>query len=414
LRADTVAPEGRPRFEVADVVRAHADYYRRAHRPSAAQEAVLRHVSQCRTAALGGHVQQCDRCGHQRIAYNSCRDRHCPKCQNTARAEWITERIERLLPVPYFHVVFTIPDELNPLALRNKKAIFDILFAAASQTLLTIARDEKHLGARVGFTMVLHSWGQNLLFHPHIHCVVTGGGLSTDATRWIAAREKYLLPVKVLAKLFRAKFLAALDQAYQNAEIDLAGSTAELSNPEEWRRFKDGLYNKHWVVYAKPPFGGAEQVFNYLGRYTHRIAISNHRIINLAEGKVTFSWKDYADGCQKKLMTLEAVEFLRRFLLHVLPHGFVRIRHYGLCASANVNTKLVIARRLLQPDDAAPTNAEPVPAEPKPWWERFREHTGVDVMACPCCMTGRMQRLQSPVKPAILADCSAATRLDTS
>jgi hypothetical protein len=414
LRADAVALEGRPGFEVADVVRAHADDYRRAHRPSAAQEAVLRHVSQCRTAALGGHVQQCDRCGHQRIAYKSCRDRHCPKCQNTARAEWITERLERLLPVPYFHVVFTIPDALNPLALRNKKAIFDILFAAASQTLLGIARDQKHLGAQLGFTMVLHTWGQNLLFHPHIHCVVTGGGLSSDATRWIAACEEYLLPVKVLAKLFRGKFLAALDQAYQNAELDLAGSTAELAEPEKWSRFKDGLYNKDWVVYAKPPFGGAEQVFNYLGRYTHRIAISNHRIVNFADGEVTFWWKDYADGCQKKLMTLEAVEFLRRFLLHVLPHGFVRIRHYGLCASANVNTKLVIARRLLEPDDAEPTNAEPAPAEPKPWWERFREQTGVDVMACPCCMRGRMHRLQSPVKPAILADCYAATRLDTS
>ena len=388
------------------MVRAHAGDYRRAHRPSAAQEAVLRHIAQCRTAALGGHVEQCDCCGHQRIAYNCCRDRHCPKCQSTARAEWITERIGRLLPVPYFHVVFTIPDALNPLALRNKKAVFDILFAAASQTLLGIARDQKHLGAQLGFTMVLHTWGQNLLFHPHVHCVVTGGGLSTDATRWIAAREKYLLPVKVLAKLFRGKFLAALDQAYQNAELDLAGSTAELTNPEQWRRFKDGLYHKHWVVYAKPPFGGAEQVFNYLGRYTHRIAISNHRIVNFADGKVTFWWKDYADGCQKKLMTLEAVEFLRRFLLHVLPHGFVRIRHYGLCASANVNTKLVVARRLLEPDDAAPTDAEPVLAEPKPWWERFREQTGVDVMACPCCKTGRMQRL------CALSDLENSTPVD--
>jgi hypothetical protein len=409
-----VAPEGRPRFEVADVVRAHADDFRRAHRPSAAQEAVLRHISQCRTAALGGHVEQCDRCGHQRIAYNGCRDRHCPKCQNTARAEWITERLERLLPVPYFHVVFTIPDALNPLALRNKKAVFDILFAAASQTLLTIARDEKHLGAQVGFTMVLHTWGQNLLFHPHVHCVVTGGGLCSDATRWIAAREQYLLPVKVLAKLFRGKFLAALERAYQNAELDLAGSTAELAEPETWHRFKDGLYNKHWVVYAKPPFGGAEQVFNYLGGYTHRIAISNHRIVNFADGKVTFWWKHYADGCQKKLMTLEAVEFLRRFLLHVLPHGFVRIRHYGLCASANVNTKLTIARRLLDADDATPTIAEPAPAEPTPWWERFREQTGVDVMACPCCKTGRMHPLPLAAKPAILADCSSATQLDTS
>jgi hypothetical protein len=349
-----VAPEGRPRFEVADVVREHADDYRRAHHPSAAQEAVLKHIAECRTVALGGHVEECDSCGHQRIAYNSCRDRHCPKCQNTARAEWITERLERLLPIPYFHVVFTIPDELNPLALRNKKAIFNILFTSASQTLQTIARDEKHLGAQVGFTMDLHTWGQNLLFHPHVHCVVTGGGLSSDGTHWIAGREKYLLPVKVLAKLFRGKFLAALDRAYQDGELDLAGSTAALADPEAWRRFKNGLYKKDWVVYAKPPFGGAKQVFNHLGRYTHRIAISNHRIVNFADGKVTFSWKDCADGCQKKLMTLDAVEFLRRFLLHVLPHGFVRIRHYGLCASSNVNTKLVAARRLLEPG-AEPT-----------------------------------------------------------
>ncbi len=397
------------------MVRAHADDYRRAHHPSAGQEAVLKHIAECRTAALGGHVEECDSCGHQRISYNSCRDRHCPKCQNAARAEWITERLARLLPIPYFHVVFTIPDELNPLALRNKKAVFDILFGAASQTLLTIARDEKHLGAQVGFTMVLHTWGQNLLFHPHVHCVVTGGGLSSDGTRWIAAPEKYLLPVKVLAKLFRGMFLAALDRAHQDGELDLAGSTAELVDPETWRRFKDGLYKKDWVVYAKPPFGGAEQVFNYLGRYTHRIAISNHRIVNFADGKVTFSWKDYADGCQKKLMTLDAVEFLRRFLLHVLPHGFVRIRHYGLCASSNVNTKLVAARRLLEPDITPPA-PEATNAEPKPWWERFLEQTGVDVMACPCCKTGRMQRLRSlsALEIHMVVEGIAAAGIDTS
>jgi hypothetical protein len=300
----------------------------------------------------------------------------------------------RLCVRAHFHVVFTIPDELNPLTLRNKKAVFDILFAAASQTLLTIARDEKHLGAQLGFTMVLHTWGQNLLLHPHIHCVVTGGGLSSDGTQWIAARANYLLPVKVLGKLFRGKFLAALDLAHQNAELDLAGSTADLANPEAWRRFKDHLYKKDWVVYAKPPFGGAEQVFNYLGRYTHRIAISNHRILDFADGKVTFAWKDYADGCQKKLMTLDAVEFLRRFLLHVLPRGFVRIRHYGLCASSNVNTKLVAARRLLEPA-TAPIASEAEATEPTPWWERFLEQTGIDVMACPCCKTGRMHRMRS-------------------
>lgn len=377
------------------MVCAHSDDYRHAHHPSAAQEAVLRHIAECRTAALGGHQEECDSCGYQRIAYNSCRDRHCPKCQNTARAEWITQRLERLLPIPYFHVVFTIPDELNPLALRNKKVLFNILFAAASQSLLTIARDEKHLGAQVGFTMVLHTWGQNLLFHPHVHCVVTGGGLSNDEARWVAAREKYLLPVKVLGKLFRGKFLAALDRVYQNGELDLAGSTNKLASPETWRRFKDSLYKKNWVVYAKPPFGGSEQVFNYLGRYTHRIAISNHRIVKFADEKVTFSWKDYADGCRKKLMTLNATEFLRRFLLHVLPHNFVRIRHYGLYASCNVNTKLVTARLLLRPSTLPPSSSNPEPAKPMLWWERFLDQTGVDVMACPHCSTGRMQRMRS-------------------
>lgn len=251
-----------------------------------------------------------------------------------------------------------------------------------------------------------------------MHCVVTGGGLSSDRTRWIAAREKYLLPVKVLGKLFRGKFLAALDQAYRGGELDLAGSTAELSDPEAWRHFKDGLYKKDWVVFAKAPFGGPEHVFNYLGRYTHRIAISNHRIVDFADGKVAFSWKDYADGCKKKLMTLAAVEFLRRFLLHVLPRGFVRIRHYGLCASSNVNTKLVTARRLLEPstDTSPPSKTEPESTEPQPWWERFLEQTGIDVMACPCCNAGRMtrQRSLSPIEITECAERIAVPKIDTS
>lgn len=400
------------------MVRVHGDDYRRAHDLSGIQEAVLKHIAECRTAALGGHLEECDSCGHQRISYNSCRDRHCPKCQNAARAEWITERLERLLPAPYFHVVFTIPDDLNPLALRNKKVIFDILFAAASQTLLTIARDEKHLGAQVGFTVVLHTWGQNLLFHPHLHCVVTGGGLASNGTRWISARDRYLLPVKVLAKLFRGKFVTALDRAYRDDELDLAGSTAELSDPAAWRRFKDGLYKKDWVVYAKAPFGGPEHVFRYLGHYTHRIAISNHRIVSFANGKVTFAWKDYADGCKKKRMTLDAIEFLRRFLLHVLPCGFVRIRHYGLCASKNVNGKLETARRLLEPniEPAPPSTPVPVSPEQQPWCERFLEQTGIDVMACPYCDTGRMNRQRSlaPMTVPPLAKRLAARPLDTS
>lgn len=382
----------RPHFEVADVVRAHGDDYRRAHPPSAAQQRVLRNIASCRTAALGGHVDECgDRCGFARISYNSCRDRHCPKCQGPQRAEWLSRRLERLLPVPYFHVVFTLPDELNPLALRNKAVVYKILFETASKTLVQLARDPKRLGADIGVTAVLHTWGQNLLLHPHLHCVVTGGGLSSDGWRWIAGRERYLLPVKVVGKLFRGKFLALLERAYKTGELDLAGSTAELADPIAWAGLRDRLYRKSWVVYAKPPFGGAEQVFRYLGRYTHRVAISNHRIVDVAEGKVSFTVKDYKDGARKKTMTLEAVEFLRRFLLHVLPKGFVRIRHYGLCASRNVNTKLVAARRLLEPDAPAQPAQPAASAEPTPWWERFREQTGIDMMTCPCC-GGRLVR----------------------
>jgi hypothetical protein len=413
-----VAPEGRPRFEVAGVVRVHGDDYRRAHHPPAAQDAVLKHISDCRTAALGGHLEECDSCGHHRVSYNSCRDRHCPKCQNTARVEWITKRLKRLLPIPYFHVVFTIPAELNPLALRNKKTVFNILFAAASQTLSTLARDDKHLGAQVGFTAALHTWGQNLLFHPHLHCVITGGGLAADGVRWVAARQKYLLPVKVLGKLFRGKFLAALDRAFQDGNLDLGGSTAELSAPEAWCCFKDGLYNKDWVVYAKAPFGGPQHVFRYLGNYTHRVAISNHRIVNIADGQVTFRVKDYADGCKKKLLTLDAVEFLRRFLLHVLPKGFVRIRHYGLCAGANVTSKLVTARHLLEPstESSPPPSTQPEQADSLLWPERFLALTGIDVMACPACTKGRMVRYRSlsPLAVAACAELIAANKLDSS
>ncbi|MCP5090652.1 MAG: IS91 family transposase [Gammaproteobacteria bacterium] len=395
--------KGRPCFEVADVVRTYSSDYLLSRQVSAAQQAVLRHISDCRTPALGGHVETCDSCDHRRISYNSCRDRHCPKCQNAARAEWITKRLERLLPVPYFHVVFTIPDVLNPLALRNKRVVFNILFAAASQSLQTIASDERHLGAQVGFTSVLHTWGQNLLFHPHVHCVVTGGGLSPDGASFIRARESYLLPVKVLGSLFRGKFLAALETAYKEGDLDLAGSTVELANSAAWQRFKNGLYDKDWVVYSKAPFGGSEHVFRYLGNYTHRIAISNHRIVNVNNGKVTFGVKDYKDGCKKKLLTLDATEFLRRFLLHVLPRGFVRIRHYGLCASANVNTKLVAARKLLEPNVEIQDNNGGEQQTPLPWWQRFLEQTGIDVMACPICEQGRISRVLS-LSPSEIAE----------
>ena len=346
----------------------------------------MRHIETCRTAELGGHVDQCDTCGHQRISYNSCRDRHCPKCQNLKKAQWLEERLQRLLPAPYFHVVFTIPAELNPLALRNKRAVFDILFHAAAQTLRTIATDPKHLGAEVGFTAILHTWGQNLLFHPHLHCVVTGGGLTEGGGRWVPARERYLLPVKVLGSLFRGKFLSALKQARDQQRLRFEGSTEKLRHPARWHGLLDDLYRKDWVVYAKPPFGGADVVFRYLGRYTHRVAISNHRLLALHDGEVAFQMTDYASAGRRKRMKLCALEFIRRFLLHVLPKGFVRIRHFGLCAACNVGTKLEQARRLLT------AVATPTRETGGPWWERLLRLTGIDIMSCPRCGVGRLIR----------------------
>ena len=386
---------GRPRLGVADVVRAYGAELRRRRRLAAAHEKVLRHIATCRTALLGGHLDVCDTCGHERPSYNSCRDRHCPTCQATERARWVAERLERLLPVPCFHVVFTLPAELRPLALRNKRRVYDLLFAAASSTLLTLTRDPKRLGAEVGITAVLHTWGQTLDFHPHLHCIVTGGGLALDGSRWKPGRQNYLLPLGVLSKLFRGRFLAGLKRARDHGELDFAGSTAELADPLRWAALRDVLYRQRWNTYAKPPFGGPEQVLRYLGGYTHRVAISNHRLVALEADRVTFTYKDYRDDSRRKTMTLDAVEFLRRFLLHVLPPGFVRIRHYGLWAARNVNTKLVTARRLLVGEPSTPA----VNGEPRPWWERFFESTGVDVCACPLCRTGRLQRVR-PI-PAI-------------
>lgn len=374
------------------MVRAHVDELRRARPLSSAQEKVLHKIAACRTAVLGGHVDACDQCGHARISYNSCRDRHCPKCQGIERAAWLEKRLQRLLPVPYFHLVFTLPEELHPLALGNKRVVFGILFTAAAATLRRIARDPRHLGAEIGVTTVLHTWGQKLLFHPHLHCVVTGGGLALDGTSWVPAREQYLFPVQVLSQVFRGKFLDALERARVAGELRFGRRTADLADSEQWKAWKRRLYSKSWVVYAKPPFGGPERVFRYLGRYTHRVAISNHRIVEFADAHVTFAWKDYADDCKRKLMTLGAVEFLRRFLLHVLPKGLVRIRHYGLHAGCNVTTKLAVARGHL----ALGPPASPIVTDepPKLWWERLLELTGVDVMACPHCSSGRMVRVE--------------------
>jgi putative transposase/transposase-like zinc-binding protein len=391
-----IAPATQPRLELADILRAHGESYRACHPVSPEQAAVMRHLAACRTAALGGHVDSCGACGFVRVSYNSCRDRHCPKCQATKRAEWLDARLERLLPVEYFHVVFTLPEQLQPLALKNRRVIYNLLFQAAAQTLLALAADPQRLGAQIGFTAILHTWGQNLLFHPHLHCVVTGGGLSADGQQWIAGRPGYFLPVRVLSRLFRGKFLAGLKQAYQTGKLRFTGSVAALAAPRQFQQLLGTLYRQNFVVYAKPPFGGAEHVYRYLGRYTHRVAISNARLVSLRDGRVRFRYKDYAHGSQIKEMTLSAEEFLRRFLLHVLPKGFVRIRHYGLLAGRNVTTKLERSRQLLGcPHEPAPS------AESKTWAERLQEWTSQDFTSCPHCGAAlQRQPLASPTQPA--------------
>lgn len=389
----------RPALEVADILRAHGEAYQARHRVWTEQAAVMRHLVACRTAAMGGHVDACDQCGFQRVSYNSCRDRHCPKCQAAKRAQWVEQRLARLLPVPYFHVVFTLPEQLKPLALRNRRRVYELLFRAASATLLQLAADPKRLDAQIGLTAVLHTWGQNLLFHPHLHCVVTGGGLSADGDRWVAARQGYLLPVKVMGRLFRGKFLHGLQQLYEAGELTFAGSTAALAAPRNFAALRDALYRREWIVYAKPPFGGAEQVYRYLGRYTHRVAIANSRLIAMEDGRVRFHYKDYAHGNQIRQMTLSAEEFIRRFLLHVLPKRFVRIRHYGLMAARNVDTRLARCQALLE------SVAEPSPA-PSP--------SALDLPApeqdratCPRCR-GPLRRRELPAGHAVLRLASAS------
>ena len=369
-------------FELADILRAHGSEYAARHPLSTEHAAVIRHLTICRTAALGGHLDACPGCGFQRVSYNSCRDRHCPKCQVTKQAQWLETRLERLLPCPHFHVVFTVPEQLNPLALRNKQLIYDLLFKSAAETLLQLASDPKRLGAQVGFTAVLHTWGQNLLFHPHLHCVVTGGGLSPDGKRWLPTREDYLLPVRVLSRLFRGKFLAGLQRAHAEGLLALKGSTAPLSAPEKFAALKRQLYRQEWVVYAKPPFAGVEHVYHYLGRYTHRVAISNSRLLGMREGRVRFRYKDYSDGCRQKVMELDAEEFLRRFLLHVLPKRFVRIRHYGLLASRNVSTKLEAARQLLVREGQP---REPAGQDTTTWPDILAKWLDETFLICPRC-----------------------------
>lgn len=337
------------RLEVADVIRMHGAGYLETYGGStfAEQRRVLRNIVACRTATLGGHKFRCNQCGHMEIAYNSCRDRHCPKCQAAARAQWLEARADELLPVPYFHLVFTLPPSIASIALQNKRVVYGILFRAASRTLLRIADDPKHLGAKIGFLAVLHTWGQNLMHHPHVHCVVPGGGLSPDGSAWIPSREDFFLPVRVLSKVFRGKFIILIRKAYRHGQLTFHGKLTELSQSDRFDQEITKAVNRDWVVYAKRPFGGPEQVLKYLARYTHRVAISNHRLISMENDTVTFRWKNYTVGDRKAEMALGGTEFIRRFLLHVLPSGFMRIRHFGLLANRSRRAKLEQCRQAL-------------------------------------------------------------------
>jgi hypothetical protein len=368
------------RLEVADVFRTYEKEFwaQWGHVLGAHQRKAFAAIRDCRTAALGGHVEyveQCDTCGHRVISYNSCRNRHCPKCQATARAEWLAEREGELLPVPYFHVVFTLPRQIGGLALQNAREIYRILFRAASETLLTIAADPRRMGAAIGFLAVLHTWGQNLHLHPHLHCVVPGGGISPDGVRWIGCKKKsFFLPVKVLSSRFRRLFLIYLRESFRERRFTFHGEMAGLDKPAAFESVCQQAGTIKWVVFVKPPFGGPEQVLKYLARYTHRVAISNRRLVSMEEGRVSFEYKDYAGGDQRKIMTLEATEFIRRFLLHILPSGFVRIRQFGFLANRARGKKLALCRALLS-------------AVPPDHGGKVEQQDG---KRCPACKIGRM------------------------
>lgn len=327
--------------ELQDVFRRYGEQYRKTHKLSPVQHKTMRAIEQCRTARLGGHLDVCENCGDTKISYNSCRNRHCPKCQSLAKEKWIDHQKHNLLDIGYFHVVFTVPDNLRPVIYQNQAELYALLFRTAAETLQTLAAAKKYLGAKIGLTSILHTWGQSLSYHPHIHCIVPGGGL-TGIGHWRSSSKKFFLPVRVLSRLFRGKFLDAL----RNANLQFFGSLRDLQDPQAFAQLLDACYRKEWVVYCKPPFRDAACVVEYLGRYTHRVAISNHRILNIDDGFVTFQWKDYRDENKQKVMRLTADEFIRRFLCHILPPGFMKIRHYGLLASRGKSQRLTLCKRL--------------------------------------------------------------------
>jgi hypothetical protein len=364
-------------------VRTHGDAFCQTHRLAPVQRRALRAIETCRTAALGGHRETCDRCGAVRITYNSCRNRHCPKCQTLTKARWLAARKADLLPIPYFHVVFTLPHDLKALAQGNPRVIYALLFRAAADTLLAFGRDARHVGGTLGITAMLHTWGQNLSQHLHLHCLVTGGALAVDHSRWIAGRSTFLFPVRALSMVFRAKYLAGLHRAFDTGQLTFAGGTADFANRRAFTVFLGRLRAVDWIVYAKRPFAGPAQVLDYLGQDTHRVALSNDRLVDHRDGRVRFRWKDYADHDRAKVMTLEADEFLRRFLLHVVPRGFMRIRHFGLLANRTRRAAITRCRALLGQPPPGDTPSASVAV-------LLHRLTGVDLSCCPVCREGRM------------------------
>lgn len=384
--------------EVGDIFRRYGPGYREVH----GKEMPLRHhrvmkaIEVCRTSELGGHVEECDECGAVKISYNSCRNRHCPKCQCLDKERWLEARKRDILLTHYFHVVFTIPEDLRSIALRNQEVVYSLLFLSVAETLKELARDPKHLGGEIGFIALLHTWTQTLLDHPHIHCIVPGGGLSLDRGRWISSKKDFFIPVKVLSRKFRGKFLHYLKKAYNNGELTFPGTIKTLESRPAFEAFLTGLYAQEWVVYCKPPFKRPEDVIDYMGRYTHRVAISNDRILDIQSDQVTFKYRDRAENDKIKFMTLEAFEFIRRFLLHVLPEGFMKVRHYGLLSNRNRKEKLELCKALLgvefQEEDSN---------EKETWEDLFLRLTGIDPRICPTCGKGRLV-LKEKLRPGIL------------
>jgi hypothetical protein len=388
--------------DLADIIREGiADFTAKYGKMPAKHWKVINHITTCRTEEMGSHIYKCDNCGHKVIHHNSCRDRQCPKCQAVARADWVEKRIAEILPVGYFHIVFTVPEELNKFGLRNKKVFYNILFCSVSETLLELGKDPKWLGGNIGFTATLHTWGQAVLEHPHIHCVVPGGGIRLDDKKWVCFREKYIFPDDVLANLFRGKFIAYFKKAVECKEISLCGPLQCYQDRITFQKSIKALWSKKWVVYAKVPFGNAAQVIKYIGRYTHRIALSNNRILSHKEGKVTFSWKDYADGNRKKIMALNTIEFIRRFLLHILPEGFVRIRYYGFLSNSTKKSNLKKCFELLKKKyEKKHYNKSSIA-------DRMKEIFGIDITVCPKCKKGHClyygEILKKPHRELLLA-----------